>query len=169
MMISLIQPIRHLSDLDVLTIGAVWILSQLAQRLGMIFYSLFSLPGTLMHELAHYLCAVIFVARPSFPSIIPMRQNGYWRLGSVKFSPTFLNVVPISMAPMILLPAGIAYGVFIMHKAHGETYLFHAWITGTVIQASMPSTADWKIALPVLLGVSLIGALIFWVSGLNGG
>ena len=156
--------VNHISDTDMLAVFAVWVLGLFAQRLGMVVYSIFALPGTVMHESAHYLMALVFAARPTFPSIIPKKENNSWRLGSVNFVPTVLNVIPVSLAPMLLMPTGILYAATLLHNAQGLAYLAHAWVTGTVIRASMPSSQDWKVAFPVLSVATVLGLGIFFLT-----
>ena len=122
----------------------------IAPRLGMWAFSLFSLPGTVAHELSHWIIAFVLGARPSFPRLIPKREGGSWTLGSVKVSPDIVTRIPITLAPVALLPLGIWYAV-----AHPEVTggldLAHVWIAGTLIAASLPSRQDWVVALPAIL------------------
>ena len=98
-----------------------------------------------MHELSHWLVALLLGAKPSFPNIIPKREGSTWTLGSVRITPNILTRIPIA-----LLPFGIWYAV-----AHPEVTggwdLAHVWIAGTLIAASLPSRQDWVVALPAII------------------
>lgn len=146
-----------LSLYDALLIAAIVLASLLVGKLGMLAYSVFTMPGTICHELAHFSLATCFLARPSFPSIIPKQQDGFWRLGEVRFAPTIINTVPIALAPLLLLPGGVWYAYAFMHPATGWWYLLHGWVCSTILMAATPSRQDWSIALPALL---IIGSLV---------
>lgn len=122
----------------------------LAPRLGMWAFSLFSLPGTVAHELGHWLVARVLGAQPSFPSIVPKREGGTWVLGSVCVSPNIFTRIPIALAPFGLLPLGIWYAV-VHSEASGGWYLVHIWVASTFIAARLPSRQDWMVALPAIL------------------
>lgn len=156
-----IAHVESITAIDVLAIALIWTLGLFAQRLGIIVYAIFALPGTVMHEAAHFIVGLLFRARPTFPSLIPEKIEGGWKLGSVNFIPTFINVIPVSLAPMTLLPGAIVYAAYVMHPAHGAYYVLHAWVTGTVLKASTPSSQDWKVAAPALIVVVAVGVGIY--------
>lgn len=137
-----------------LLIGGILVIHfAIAPRLGMWAFSLFALPGTAVHELSHWLVALLLGAKPSFPNIIPKREGSTWTLGFVRMTPNILTRIPIALAPIALLPLGIWYAV-----AHPEVTggwdLAHVWIAGTLIAASLPSRQDWVVALPAILCVA---------------
>ena len=151
---------------DHLLIGAFLLFNLLAApRLGMWMYSLFALPGTIAHEGLHGIFALVLGAKPSFPSIFPKREGDAWRLGSVRFVPSFLNRVPITLAPFLLLPIGIWYAVEIMHSATGWWYFFHGWVVASFLIASLPSRQDWSVAMPVIV-FALVVAIALRVTGI---
>ena len=126
----------------------------IAPRFGMLAFSLFSLPGTVAHELSHWIIAFVLGARPSFPRLIPKREGGSWTLGSVRMSPNIVTRIPITLAPIALLPLGIWYAV--SHSdAQGGWYLAHIWVASTVLYASLPSRQDWLVALPAIICLGL--------------
>lgn len=127
----------------------------IAPRLGMWAFSLFSLPGTIAHEMSHWLVALVLGARPSFPRLVPKREAGGWTLGSVKASPDIVTRIPIALAPFALLPLGMWYAVA-HSEAHGGWYLVHLWVASTVIYASLPSRQDWLVALPAVICVVVV-------------
>jgi len=146
-----------LPTLDHLLIGGVLFFQMaLAPRFGMWIYSLFSLPGTAAHEFCHWLVGLVLGARPSFPNIVPERSGNAWRLGSVRSSPNILTLIPIAIAPIVLLPIGIWYATVVLVSATGWWWLFHGWITSTMLAASLPSRQDWSIAMPAIIGAMLL-------------
>lgn len=157
-MTSLLDQFTALPTITHLLIGGILVIHfVIAPRLGMWAFSLFALPGTAVHELSHWLVALLLGAKPSFPNIIPKREGSTWKLGSVRMTPNILTRIPIALAPIALLPFGIWYAV-----AHPEVTagwdLVHVWIAGTLIAASLPSRQDWWVALPALI-CAIVGYL----------
>lgn len=153
-----------LSRLDALSafewgvVFAALVLIRASSRLGMWPYALLALPGTLAHELVHFLVALMLAAKPSFPSLVPRRGEHGWRLGSVTFRAGLLRSVPIALAPIALLPLALAYGVSFMATAAWPLAALHAWITAALLSACLPSRADFRIAIPALLLAALAAA-----------
>ena len=146
---------------DHLLIATVLIFNLVAPRLGMWAYSLFALPGTVAHELAHFVVAFLLRAQPSFPNFIPKRDGDAWRLGSVQAAPNLITTIPIALAPFLLLPAGLWYAVSIMSDGTGWWYLIHAWIASTLLVASLPSRQDWFVVMPAFVCALLV---LGWLS-----
>src|SRR5688572_29199551 len=68
-------------------------------------FALLVLPGTTLHEVAHWLVAVLSNGRPHAPSVIPNFAGRRWTLGEVVIAnPTWYNRAPIALAPLLLLP-----------------------------------------------------------------
>jgi hypothetical protein len=137
---------------------------RLAPRLGMWLYALVALPGTLMHELAHFLVALLLRAQPEFPSLVPARIRGGWRMGSVAFRAGPLRAAPIALAPLLLLPLAWWWTIAVMPRADWPLLAAAAWIAGALLSACLPSPADLRLARPGLIGVGTIGLvlLIAW-------
>lgn len=141
---------------------AVMLVSQRATaRMGMWPYALFSLPGTLAHELAHFITAALLLARPRFPQVWPVRTGDGWRLGSVTFSAGMLRAVPIAMAPLALLPISLYWSSEWVSSSTGWQFWAHAWAAATILNGSLPSRADFKLALPALLLAVVLSAGAF--------
>ena len=155
-----VAEIQSLSAGDIVLGAGRVLLIRLAQRLGRWTYALLALPGTFAHELAHYLVATVLLAKPSFPSLIPQRQEHGWRLGSVAFRAGWLRSLPIALAPFALLPLALWWAVAWMQPALGVMYFVQAWIVAALVSASLPSAADFRIALPAL-GVIGFGMLAY--------
>jgi hypothetical protein len=147
--------VQGLSSADIVLVLGLLLLIRLASRLGMWTYALLALPGTLAHELAHYLVALLLLAKPQFPSLIPQRMEHGWRMGSVAFRAGWLRSLPIALAPFALLPLALWWAVTWMQPAVGVVYFVQAWIVAALVSASLPSAADFRIALPALGLVAL--------------
>lgn len=148
---------------DAAVLAAFLLVAQLAARIGMWTYCFAVLPGTLMHELAHYFVALVLRARPKLPSLLPEKTPYGWRLGSVDFRAGILRSVPIALAPFALAPLGLLWASATLPElAFGGEYLLHAWGASTTFSASLPSRQDWKIAAPALL----LGAMAILVAQL---
>ena len=147
--------VQGLAFADIALVLGMLLLIRLAHHLGMWAYALLALPGTLAHELAHFLVAALLLAKPQFPSLIPRRTAHGWRLGSVAFRAGWLRSLPIALAPFALLPLALWWAVTWMLPAVGAMYFVQAWIVAALVSASLPSAADFRIALPALMFVAL--------------
>ena len=145
-----------------MVLGA-FVLIRASSLLGMWAYALFALPGTLAHELAHFLVALVLAAKPSFPSLVPRRSEHGWRLGSVTFRAGIVRSVPIALAPLALLPLALAYGVAFLAPAAWPLSALHAWIMAALLSACLPSRADFRIAIPALLLAALAAAAAWFL------
>jgi len=159
--------IRHLV-LEVSLLDAVWVFGGLliiraCRHAGMWIYALIALPGTLAHELAHFVVAFVLGARPSFPSVIPIRTEHGWRLGSVAFRVGYARALPIGLAPLLLAPLALWWGKSFLHPASWPLYGLHVWIVAALLTASLPSTTDFKLALPALGAVMVIAVIVLMV------
>ncbi|MDQ3288345.1 MAG: hypothetical protein M3Q42_08790 [Pseudomonadota bacterium] len=133
-------------------------------RMGMWPYALFSLPGTLAHEFAHFATAVLLLASPRFPQVWPVRTEDGWRLGSVTFSAGMLRAVPIAMAPLVLLPISLYWSAEWVSSSAGWRFWAHAWFAATLLNGSLPSRADFNLTFPALFVavVLVLGTLVFF-------
>lgn len=137
-------------------VAAALVLMRASHRLGLWPYAMLALPGTIAHEFAHYFVALVLGARPSFPSLLPQRMQHGWRLGSVRFQAGMLRSVPIALAPLALLPLALFWAVTFMAPAPWPAYAAHAWIVAALLSASLPSSADLRIAVPALAVIAVV-------------
>lgn len=144
----------------VASIVAMTILQRLVARLGPWPYALFALPGTLAHELSHWLVAWLLRGRPQGLDLVPRRTATGWRLGAVAFQAPWWRAGPIALAPLLLLPAAWIWIVELAAPARGGMLLAHAWIAATLLHAALPSRADLRIALPFLGACIATGLLL---------
>ncbi len=149
---------------DALLALAALALMRMAPRLGMWLYALVALPGTLMHELAHFIVALLLRAQPRFPSLIPQRMVGGWRMGSVAFRAGPMRAAPIALAPLLLFPLAWWWTVAIMPRFSWPWLAATAWIAGALLSACLPSATDLRLARPALLGLGIVTvlAVIAW-------
>ena len=155
--------LHALSSMDLAFALGALLLIRASSRLGMWAYALVALPGTLAHELAHFLVALLLGAQPSFPSLVPQRSAHGWRLGSVAFRAGPLRSVPIALAPFALAPLALWWAAHFLPGAGWPGYGVHAWVVGALLSACLPSSADFKIAIPALLVLAAIAALAWFV------
>ena len=156
--------LQALPTSDIAFVLVMFVAIRASSRLGMWAYALFSLPGTIAHESAHFLVALLLGARPSFPSLIPQRTEHGWRLGSVMFRAGMVRSVPIALAPLLLAPLSLYWAASFLVAASGPWVLLHAWVVAALLSASLPSSADFKIALPALAIIGVIAAIVWALS-----
>jgi hypothetical protein len=85
------------------------VLGALHRRLsssGSILALIYCLPFTIMHELSHFMVALLTGGRPSSFRIWPRRTANGWLLGSVTAEPTLLSAAPTALAPLGWLVIG---------------------------------------------------------------
>ena len=70
--------------------------------------ALVNIPGTILHEMMHYIVGLVLNAHPCNFTIFPRKSpDGYYVMGSVGFrNVTFYNAIPSAMAPLLLLVIG---------------------------------------------------------------
>lgn len=146
-------------------ITALWVESQFfviiafLQQLGLSFnnaYALTTLPGTILHELAHYIVALCFSADPGNFNIIPDGEN----LGSVTFYPTSVNAASVALAPFLLAPLVLKLAIV---GARANSILFIGgiiYVCACAWTACLPSSPDWQIALSYPTSLPIAGAML---------
>lgn len=150
--------LQKTNAIDAITIACVFSINIVSNKFGIWPYCLITFPGTLAHELSHWILAKLFLARPRLPLLLPKRNGDQWTMGSVEFVPKIWNVIPVGLAPLLLLPIGFWFILNVMHPATGVLYVAWGWVSGNMLFASIPSSQDWKIAMPALAVVVLLVA-----------
>jgi hypothetical protein len=119
------------------------------------FFFLFTVAGTICHELAHYCVGLLTGARPTSLTVIPRRisktgARAHWELGSVTLTRVrWYNAAPAALAPflIILLPFAVAH----FRTAPGWQFqladLLIAFALAPQFLSFWPSPVDWRIAL----------------------
>jgi hypothetical protein len=147
-----------------LAVASVLALQRVARRMGLWPYAAFALPGTVAHELAHFVVALVLAGDPRLPRLWPQRTEHGWRLGSVTFRAPWWRAGPIALAPLLLMPASLAWLLAFVVDARGGWLALHAWIAGTLLSAALPSRADLRIAAPF---IALLGAAAVVLAALH--
>lgn len=118
-------------------------------RRSMVLLSLAAFPGTLLHELLHFIVGLLLFARPSGFSVVPRRVTRGYALGSVHFANVrWYNGCFIGLAPLLMLPLALWLLAWRMHGLHALPVQEIAWayLLATLIYASLPSWPDLKVA-----------------------
>ena len=122
---------------------------------GALFF-LAAFPGTLAHELAHYLTALVLRGRPNPINLVPRKTpDGGWTLGSVSFYPNHWNGSFVALAPLILLPVAwlVATHAAQLTAVH---QLWLGYLVGCMVNSSLPSKPDWEVVTEYPLGFFLL-------------
>jgi hypothetical protein len=147
---------------DLAFVLAVLLAMHLSRRL-MPLYALLVLPGTLLHELAHWLIGWLLGARPGRLQLMPRRgDDRRWRLGAVGFRRVRgFNAAPIALAPLLLLPlAWLLYRVAIAEPIDAWTHWAALYAATAAAVSCLPSTADWRLAASRPFGTALYALLL---------
>ena len=130
---------------------------------SLILCALINIPGTLLHELMHFLIGLIFNAKPRNFTVVPHRDDsGGYVMGSVGFANiTFYNAVPSALAPLLLLPIGFYVNRYMlpMIDATFINYALYILLQTVIIENAIPSRTDFKVAGMYFSGVCLYVAL----------
>lgn len=130
------------------------------------FFFLFTLAGTVCHELAHFCVGLLTGARPASFSVIPRRSDkGGWELGSVLLTRVrWFNAAPSALAPFLLV--ALPLGVVSWRVQPGWSWQWQdiaiAFLLAPQWLSVWPSWPDWRIALrswPAAAGVALLASL----------
>ena len=148
----------HLLAAILLVLAVLWL------RRWPRLYALSIWPGTVAHELLHFVAGLLMGAKPVSMSVIPRRKpEGGWVLGSVMFARLrWWNSVPVGLAPLALVPAGgwaFMESVTLPLLSGGSTTL--KLVTVQCLLAGWPSPRDWSHAIIGLLMTAALGVLAF--------
>lgn len=130
---------------------------------SIILVSLINIPGTFLHETAHFLVGFLLNARPTSFTLIPRKAGDAYVTGSVGFKNIkFYNAFPSAMAPLLLLAVGYYFnGWFFAHiRLSLWTYFGYILIQTIIIENAIPSSTDFKVAFGNILGVVFYGVII---------
>jgi hypothetical protein len=133
------------------------------------FFFLFTVAGTICHELAHFAVGLVTGARPSSLTIIPRRVGPNWELGSVTLLRVrWYNAAPAALAPflIIVLPFLVAHWRTVPGWKFQPIDLAIAFALAPQFLSFWPSKVDWRIALrswPYLLIIGIAAALALYV------
>lgn len=120
--------------------------------------------GTFLHELSHYLMAVITNGQPIGLSLFPQIYNEEIILGSVTFrNSRWYNNFPIAFAPLLLLIGAYYLDFWYVHEIAHKTLwtdLGYLFVLVLLVENSIPSWTDVKVAASDLFGFVLYGSLV---------
>lgn len=119
--------------------------------------ALLRLPGTFVHEMSHFIVALILRGEPDSLSVIPHRDGRRVTLGAVGFARlTWYNAAPIALAPLWL------WYLFWLDPPAGA---MTSTLYGFLLPSSVPSWQDWKTAfsrpLSPLLWAGCVALIVF--------
>jgi hypothetical protein len=144
-------------------LGFVLLLTLL--RRSVVLLSVAAFPGTLLHEVLHFIVGLLLFGRPSGFSVIPRRVAHGYALGSVRFTNVrWYNGCFIGLAPLLMLPLALWLFAWRMHGLHAPQIQEIAWayLLATLIYASLPSWPDLKVAASSSW-LLLLAAGAYWV------
>ncbi|MCE3606217.1 hypothetical protein LXA47_21785 [Massilia sp. P8910] len=113
------------------------------------FFFLFTVAGTICHELAHFVAGLLTGARPASFTVIPRRVGRHWELGSVTLTRVrWYNAAPAALAPLVivLLPLCVAWWRTRQPWQFDMRDLFVALALAPQFLSFWPSMVDWRIA-----------------------
>ncbi len=132
-------------------------------------FFLFTLSGTICHELAHFVVGKLTWAGPESFTVIPRRKARHWQLGSVTLARVrWYNAAPAALAPLliILIPVGVAWWRTRHQPWHFTAVdVLMAFALAPQFLSFWPSASDWRIAMkswPVL-GMLALGGAVYMV------
>lgn len=122
-----------------------FIISQyLAQTASsLMLYAVVTLPGTFLHELAHYLTAAVMDGNPGNFNLIP-NSNA---LGSITFAPNAWNAASVALAPLLLAPLTVFFAALGAKLKDVTSTLLSTYFSSCAWMACTPSPQDFSIAL----------------------
>ena len=150
-----------LSVLDLAFIALALVLIHFARRWALL-YALLAWPGTFLHELSHWLMALILGGQPTSLSIVPVRTERGWRLGSVGIRRVrWFNALPIGLAPLLLAPLA---ALALVHAARVDAASWMHWallyVATSAAVSCLPSFVDWKVVASRPFGALVYVALV---------
>lgn len=129
---------------------------------SMFLCALINMPGTILHEIMHFIVGLLLNAKPCNFTLFPRRNENGYVMGSVGFTNiTFYNAIPASMAPLMLLPIGFYLNrYFLPNMAPTFTnYVLYVLLQTIIIENALPSSADFKVARMYFLGIIMYTAI----------
>jgi hypothetical protein len=133
-------------------------------RTSMWRLALLALPGTIAHEMAHFVIGFLLLAKPARFSVWPKQVGDRWVLGSVSFSGiNIFNGAFVALAPILFLPIAwfclIHLGAPFWVNHQWGRWLITGYFTSTILFAAIPSAQDIKQGAPSLFLYGLFGGL----------
>lgn len=135
------------------------------------FFFLFTLAGTICHELAHVTVGFLTGAKPGAFTVIPKRKGRHWELGSITLNRLrWYNAIPAALAPLLIVL--IPFAVALWRTGDGKWQfealdVLLAFALAPQFLSFWPSADDWRIARhgwPLVLIIAVLAWLAwhFW-------
>ncbi|MES3021128.1 MAG: hypothetical protein V4857_06035 [Pseudomonadota bacterium] len=129
------------------SVGLALVIRALAGRHP--FFFIFTVAGTLCHELAHFCVGWLTGARPSSLSVVPRRAGQHWQLGSVTLTRVrWYNAAPAALAPFLII--ALPFTVALWRTGPGWRFELADVAIGFALAPQWlsfwPSGADWRVA-----------------------
>jgi hypothetical protein len=146
---------------------ALWLLNQARRSFWLV--SLLALPGTVCHELCHWVVGKLLNGRPVHFTVIPRREGRGFILGSVVLANLrWYNAFFIGLAPLLMLP--VAYGLFLWRLGAKPTIGWPeaamVFFLANLVFGAIPSWQDLRITARSPIGWLLLAGGLAW--GVNG-
>lgn len=124
--------------------------------------AIFVLPGTLIHELLHFVVGLLLNARPVSFSVWPRRSGpSSWTMGSVAFANVrWYNGAAVGLAPLLAPLAATWFAPVAAHWRPGPGDLEYWALAAPVYSMCLPSWADLRICLASAVPVGLLLAVV---------
>lgn len=120
-------------------------------------FSLLAFPSTVLHELMHFVVALLTNGKPIAFNVIPRNNGGSYKLGHVISSnPTWYNRGLIGLAPLFLIPMAWMLAHWMPSKHNIWVGILYAYTLGSMLYGSLPSSADWKCAWSAPIGTMIL-------------
>lgn len=154
------EMLSYFSSNRVFLILAVLIISSLKHQAYKSIWlaMLINLPGTFLHECAHFLVGLLLWAKPVRFSLLPKKSGDCYVMGQVGFANLrFYNALPSALAPLLLLFLAFYLNgkFFSIFPFSFGTYLLYIFAMTLLIENSMPSATDFKQGFHFFSGVIL--------------
>lgn len=130
--------------------------------------ALVNIPGTILHETMHFVVGLLLNAKPCNFTVIPRKgTDGSYVMGSVGFrNVTYYNAIPAALAPLLLLVIGYYINKYYLPMIKSPTifnYMFYVLIQTIIIENSIPSNADLRVAGMFYRGIFLYTGIFFLI------
>lgn len=123
-------------------------------------FSLLAFPSTVLHELMHFIVALLTNGKPIAFNVIPRNNDGSYELGHVISSnATWYNRGLIGLAPLLLIPMAWMLVHWMPSKHNLWVGILYAYTLGSMLYGSLPSSADWKCAWGAPIGTTILISL----------
>lgn len=147
--------------------GILLVFRLLQRRFWLFFY--FTFLSILLHELAHFVVALVTNGKPRGVSLIPEQTwNGVVLGKMLSANTTWYNGTVIALAPLLLW--ALAYWFFFAFVQH-ETAIWllavKIYLLASFIEGGLPSPSDFRLAakyslVPIVIGGALAAAIFYY-------